>query len=163
MDSYIPLLAALVSALALLAGYAYQKRKERQFEIQCTRQDIYTRLIKNLMTKLVLFEQLRRQETDPPTRVTREHLPQLTELIRTKYPELQRAFNEAREIGALMAMYGTDEAIKAYSVFQMQSGEALNPDTQVTPDPAKLILELRISLFRTTVTTRQEVKSLISD
>ena len=52
MDSYIPLLAALASALALLAGYAYQKRKERQFEIQRTRQDIYTRLVKNLMTKL---------------------------------------------------------------------------------------------------------------
>jgi len=117
---FIPILAARISAMALLAGYAYVKHAERVFEIQKKRQEIYRRLITNLTRKIDLFEQLR---TDRRIlqRVDQNNVEGVQALIKREYPALDQAMNEAREITALMAVYGTGDAIRACEQFNEAS------------------------------------------
>lgn len=48
-----------------------------------------------------------------PKCVTIENVGEDMKLIANSYPELQASFNEAREIMALLSVYGTNEAIEA--------------------------------------------------
>lgn len=45
IKAIIPLLAAIVSAMAPLCGYIYQKHKDKETELLKIRQEIYSRLI----------------------------------------------------------------------------------------------------------------------
>jgi hypothetical protein len=51
----MPLLTAIISAMALLSGYMYQKHKDKQAEIRKTRQEIYSRLITNVTSRIDLY------------------------------------------------------------------------------------------------------------
>ena len=161
MSKYVPLLAAIVTAFVVLFGYIYDRDKEREFEINRTRQDIHTRLVSNLMRK---FDQLEKLHGDKrmPAQVSSENASAVLELVATEYPELDSLFNEAREIMALLAIYGTDEAIEAVAEFYERGAESLQPGATARPDVGVLILELRRSLFSQTAITSQQINLILS-
>ncbi len=161
MSTYFPVIVAFISMATLLFGYIYQKRKEREFEINRTRQEIYVRLIKNLSEKLDLFERLR-DDPDMPEKVTTENVKELYRLIARNHPELDSNFNESREIMSLMALFGDDEAIKACAAFARDSYASLQPSSEVIPDKNKLINELRKSIFHETKVTVEDIKLMTS-
>ena len=161
MAKYVPLFAAIVSALVVLFGYVYERDKEREFEINRTRQEIYTRLVTNLMHKRDQVEKYHLNKK-MPAEVSIENLPAVLELVATEYPELDSLFNEAREIMALLAIYGTDEAIEAVAEFYEKGVRSLQPGATVRPDVGILILELRRSLFSQTAVTGQQINLILS-
>lgn len=161
MTAFIPVIVAVISAAAILLGYAYQKRKQREFEIHKTRQEIYTRLIKNLTTKLDLFERVRK-DPEMPERVTFDNLDGAMQIIEHRYPELDQAFKESREIMALMALYATDDALKASVEFYRQSYASLNGDSNLGADKGQFIQAMRRSLFPNTTVTSEEINLLMA-
>ena len=162
MTKYIPLVVAVISAVVILFGYVYEKDKEREFQVRRTQQEIYTRLITNLTTKLKHIDRL---ELDPrmPKRVTSENVGEVQKLIANSYPELQASINEAREIMALLSVYGTDKAIEASARFYQKSLSSMQPGSAEAPDPGQLILELRRSLFKDTRVKAEDINLLLSD
>jgi hypothetical protein len=74
VNSLLPILTAAISAAALLGGYWYQKRLERDAEIQKTRQEIYSRLIGNITQRNTMLG----------------HLEQSPELLAAKPEERKR-------------------------------------------------------------------------
>jgi hypothetical protein len=62
LDKIVSLFPALISAIALLAGYIYQKYKERDAVIRKTRQEIHTRMATNITGRGAIFERI--QKTD---------------------------------------------------------------------------------------------------
>ena len=63
-QNLLPILAAIISAIALLGGYAYQKQLERDAEIRKTRQDIYSRLISNITDRNTILGRLLEQSPE---------------------------------------------------------------------------------------------------
>jgi hypothetical protein len=161
MSTFVPLIVAVISATTLLFGYIYQKHKERQFEINRTRQEIYTRLVRNLSEKLELFERLQ-DDPDMPEKATAENVEEVMKLIAKKYPELDKNFNEGREIMSLMALYATDDAIQACAQFYRESYASMQPGSEVRPDKNELILRLRKSIFPKTKVASEDIKFITS-
>ena len=58
LNKLLPLLAAIISAIALLVGYGVQKSLERDAEIRKTRQEIYSRLISNITERNTMLGRL---------------------------------------------------------------------------------------------------------
>ncbi len=161
-EQYFPLLTAAISAIALLAGYSFQKRKERQFELLKTRQDIYSRLIKNLTLRRQLST-VASADADWPKELRKEDLDSINKLIDERYPDLRRNLIEGHELFSLLCIYGSDAAVKATAQFADRHrlvGEgkvadveievylhalrlSLFPDTSVTPNDIELIDTLR--------------------
>ena len=150
MDNLVPVLAAIISATALLLGYAYQKGKEADAEVLKKRQEIYSRLITNITTRNSLQGRV-------------ENLPAFAAAspaergdLYWKDPALIQNRDERTEIVALLCLYGTDEAIHAYADY---SAKIVGPNAKID-DAGELIVALRRSLSardrrRTTVTSRE--------
>lgn len=162
----VPVLTAVISALALLIGYSYQKGKEADAEILKKRQEIYSKLISNITDRnSLLGHVLDSKEYSQASENEREALrhndlnaananrEQMNDLF-AKDPALIENRNRRTEIVALMCLYGTDEAIKAYTDF---SAKAISPNAQVE-DVGELIVALRKSLsnrHETSITARE--------
>jgi hypothetical protein len=155
MDSYIPIIVALVSAIALVSGYAYQKKKERDFEISKTRKEIYKRLIRNLSERFMMHRTIRKEE-NLKERLTDNEALKFIEMTYEKYPGLTANLKDYNEIMALLYVYGTDDAIKACYDFHMDNIKSIR-DPDVTADPEKLIIRLRKSLFKRTKVTEEDI------
>jgi len=161
-NQYLPLLAALISAIALLAGYAFQKHKERQVELLKTRQSFYSRLMKNLTLRRQLLKVVY-ADADWSKELWEEDLDRMNKLIDEKYPEVRKNLIEGHELFSLLCIYGSDTAVKAAAQFAsrhhlVSEGKAadveievflhalrlsLFPDTTVTPNYIELIDTLR--------------------
>lgn len=157
MQAYISIIVAAISALTILIGYGLQKHKEREFEFNKIRQDLYMRFVRNLSEKLMLFDDFRKDD-DVPERVTHEDIGTLMSLIADKYPELHRNIKESAELGALMALYASDDAITACATFFRASWESMQPNSNVRPDKDHLLYQLRKSLFRRTKVSVDDIK-----
>ncbi|SEM20721.1 hypothetical protein SAMN04489760_106156 [Syntrophus gentianae] len=57
-EKLVPLVAAIISAAALLFGYMYQKNMERQAEIRKVRQEIYSRLATNITQRIGFLDRI---------------------------------------------------------------------------------------------------------
>ena len=161
MNGLIPLIIAIISIISILIGYILERRKQREFEINKIRKELYVRLIKNLTEKLELFEKIKRKESFPE-RITRDDVGALYTLIDEKYPGLNENFKQFREITTLMSLYATDEAIKACVEFAQESISSLEKDSVVRPDIGKLILSLRKTLFPKTGITPKDINLIMS-
>lgn len=158
-NEYIPLIVALISAFMVVVGYALQKKKDREFEMDKTRKEIYIRLIKNLVEKLELFNRIKKNENIQ--RATIEDVDSFQNLIENKYPELDRNFKEFREIMTLMGIYASDEAINACVAFLRDAGLSLQRDSTVRPDSGELILKRRKSLLPRTKVNSQDINFIM--
>lgn len=157
----IPIIVAVISASVVLYGYIWEKEKERDFQIKQTQQEIYTRLIKNLTNKLKYIDRLRRDKRIP-SRVTSDNLEEVQKLIADNSPDLEKYFSEAREIMALLSIYGTDDAIKSVVDFYSALAESMQPDSKRRPNPGQLILNLRRTLFPDTTVMPEDINLIIS-
>lgn len=161
-EQSIPLMTALISAVALLVGYGIQRYREREFELNKTRQDIYSRLIKNLSTRRKLLQHI---EADPEwPKDTDAHMDRANELIDDKYPEYREVVTEGHELFTLVCIYCSDDAVKAtaelakyylppriikdktvseIALYLYALRETLFPNTSITPDDIRIIDWLR--------------------
>ncbi|MDE3088933.1 MAG: hypothetical protein KGJ80_06070, partial [Chloroflexota bacterium] len=112
MEKLVPLLTAIISATALLSGYMYQKRKEKDAEIRKTRQEIYSRLVTNSTKRIELLD---RVQMSPEWQKARNYQEQYQ--ITIKDADLPKNLSDQKEIAAFLCLYGTDDAIKAYASF----------------------------------------------
>lgn len=163
MRRYAPLVAAVLSAAVILFGYVYEKDKEREFQIRRTQQEIYTRLITNLIIKQDHLDRLKKTEPRMPHHVTRENIGEVQKLIANSYPELQALIYESREIMALLSVYGTDKAIEASVRFYLKGISSMEPGATERPNPGQFILELRRSLFKDTRVKAEDINIIIGD
>ena len=159
--SYLSLLAVIFPALVVLFGYVYQKRCEKEFEINKKRQEIYTRVIENFVEKLELLDRLR-DDPDMPDRATTENVDQIMGMIRTKHHDLDANFNRGREIMSLLTLYGSDKAIKACADFYRSSYASMQPGSEVRPDKNEFIRQLRKSLFPATLVSAEDIRFITS-
>lgn len=157
MQAYVPIIVASISALTVLIGYIFQKHREREFELNKTRQALYTRFVRNLSEKLDLFDKLR-DDDDVPDGITQEDVGALMSLVAEKYPELDRNIKESVEIGALMALYASDDAIKSCATFYRTGWASLQPDSDSRPDKNLLLHQLRKSLFPHTKVSVEDIR-----
>lgn len=155
MDNIVPLLTAIISAIALLSGYMYQKYKEREAETRKKRQEIYSRFIVNLTERQELFEQAMRRP-DWPSREDPEYSQKLTTLI-IGDSELNKNLSEGREIMTFLALYGSDEAIKACLEFRREGWEYSTGESSKGADKGKLIQRLRRSVYPKTRVTSEDL------
>ena len=152
---------AILSALVILIGYVYEKRKERQFELDKTRQNIYTRLIINISEQIELFE-LMREDEDMPKKITKENLNEVMAIIKERYPKLNEKFNIGREIMSLMAIYADDAAVLACAEFYKKSLSSMQPGSHDHPDISKLMEGLRKTIYRNSKITNEDIQIIIS-
>lgn len=151
MDHLVPVFAAIIGAIALLLGYAYQKGKEGDAEVLKQRQEIYARLITNITTRNSVLGHIEQS----PAYI--EASTAERSAIYSKDPDFIQNRAERTQIVALLCLYGTDDAIKAYAEY---SAKAIGPNQQID-DVGELIVALRRSLLdnrerrRTTVTARE--------
>jgi len=155
MYNMVTLLTAIISAIALLSGYIYQKYKEREAEIRKKRQEIYSRFIVNLTERQELFEQAMRG-TDWPNREDSEYSQKLTKLI-IGHSELNKNFSDGREIMTFLSLYGSDEAIEACLEFRRAGWEYSAGESSKGADIGKLIRRLRRSVYPKTRVTSEDL------
>lgn len=145
MKDVIPVLAALISALALLTGYAYQKTLEREAQIREIRQGIYSRLISNITRRNAITGRLLNASPEYVQAKTAEERCRVEEeLSATAWlgnRELTKNAGERTEIIASLCLYGTDEAIDAYVQYSHASAE------QKRWNLGELIKQLRHSIY----------------
>lgn len=151
MDHLVPVLAAILGAVALFLGYADQKRKEADAEVLSKQQEIYSRLITNIATRNSLMGSLE----ESPAYVEASATERIA--LYSKDPNLIQNRKERTDLVALLCFYGSDEAIEAYTEY---SAKAIGPNQRID-DLGELIVSLRRSLSdkrepgRTTVTPRE--------
>lgn len=143
----LPLLAAVISAVALLAGYSYQKRLERGEEVRKTRQEIYSRLIGNLTERNTILGGL----LDRSPEYAKARPEERSEVERKLWaagqltdPTLSKNEGERTEIVASLCLYGTDEAIHAYAKYARANMEGKGGDL------GELVTDLRHSIYKET-------------
>jgi len=138
LNKLLPLLAAIISAIALLVGYGVQKSLERDAEIRTTRQEIYSRLISNITERNTMLGRL--LLSPEYIRAKPEERPQLE----LKDAELAKNEGVRTEIVASLCLYGTDEAVDAYIKYARANAEGKGGDL------GELILSLRQSIYKDT-------------
>jgi len=145
LPNLFPVLAATISALALLGGYWYQKKAERDGEIQRNRQEIYSRLIGNITERNMLLGRL--EQSPEYIRAKPEERSQVESQISLKDDELTRNEGDRTEVVASLVLFGTDEAIAAYAKYAKANVEGKGGDL------GQLILDLRQSISKTHIKT----------
>jgi len=151
LKNLLPLSAAIISALALLAGYGYQKSLERDAEIRKTRQEIYSRLISNITQRNTMLGRLLLRPEYMKARP--EERPQLE----LKDAALAKNEGERTEIVASLCLYGTDEAVDAYTKYARANAEGKGGDL------GELILSLRRSIYRTHINANEADLAIWND
>src|SRR5271166_4957616 len=124
--NWLPILAAIISAIAVLAGYAYQKSLERDAEIRKTRQEIYSHLISNITERNALLGLL--EQSPEMLKAKPEERPQLENKLQLTDPELTKNERDRTEVVASLCLYGTDEAIDAYTTYAKANVEGKGGD-----------------------------------
>ena len=138
----LPVLTAAISAAALLGGYWYQKTLERDEETRKTRQEIYSRLIRNITQRNTILGRL---EQSPQYLAAKpEERSQVEWQLMLKDNEASRNWGERTEVVASLCLYGTDEAIDAYARYARANIEGQDADL------GELVLALRQSIYKTT-------------
>jgi hypothetical protein len=151
LEKFVPLATAIISAAALLGGYIYQKDKEKQADIRKTRQEIYSRLITNITQRIHFLDRIQQL---PEVQEAKGYEEQY--LVAIKDPELSQNVSDQKEIAALLCLYGTDDAIKAYVNYLAEGfTEYMHPRAK-TADLGTLILALRKSIYEETRITSGE-------
>ena len=151
----VPLLVAIISATALLFGYVYQKHKEKEAEIRKTRQEIYSRLVTNITKRIELLDRIQKStEWQKASNYTEQYE------VAIKDAEMAKSLTDQKEIAAFLCLYGTDDAIKAYTNY-LKEGWDSKTQSGKTPDLGKLILGLRKSIYPETQTTADDAKLAI--
>ena len=154
-EKLVPLLTAIISATALLFGYTYQKNTEREAEIRKMRQEIYSRLATNITQRIGLLD---RVQMSPEWKQARNYQEQYNVII--KDAASSKNLSDQKEIAALLCMYGTDDAIKAYANW-LREGWDPNTKTATSDDLGKLILGLRKSIYPETNATEVDANLAI--
>lgn len=139
----VTLTVAVISAAVALYGYFHGKKKEREFSLAKTRQEIYQKLINNLYERVRLLNVLQHD----PNVANLQSIEALYEYIFDTNPELAENITEMLKINTLLCIYGTDEAIKAASRYQLESAEVAQGLRQTPPDLSELVLTLRKNVF----------------
>jgi len=142
LKTWLPILAAIISAIAVLAGYGYQKRLERDAEVRKTRQDIYSRLISNITERNTMLGRL--EQSPELTNAKPEERPQLEQQLQLKDAELVKNEGDRTEVVAKLCLYGTDEAIHAYAKYAKANAGPTGGDL------GELVLALRQSISKST-------------
>jgi len=146
-QNLLPILAAIISAIALLVGYAYQKQLERDAEIRKTRQDIYSRLISNITDRNTILGRLLEQSPEY-AKAKLEERPQVESKLSAAGlltdPALSKNEGERTEVIASLCLYGTDGAIDAYAKYARANAEGKGGDL------GELIVDLRHSIYNET-------------
>ncbi|HOO51791.1 MAG TPA: hypothetical protein PLK94_10940 [Alphaproteobacteria bacterium] len=139
----VTLLVAIISAAVALYGYFYTKKKEREFTLAKTRQEIYQLLITNLSERIRLMNQFGQD----PNIANFRSIEDLYAYIFKNNPELSKNFTEAFQINTMLCIYGTDDAVRAAAKFQRESAEYAQQLRQMPSDLPKLVLTLRKNVF----------------
>jgi hypothetical protein len=153
LKTIFPILAALISAIALLAGYAYQKNLEQAEEIRKTRQQIYSHLISNITERNALLGRL--EQSPELLKANSEERSQLETQLQLKDSELSKNEATRTEVIASLCLYGTDDAIDAYAKYAKANVERKGGDL------GELILALRRSIYETSHITADEANLTI--
>ena len=151
VENLLPLLAAVISAIALLGGYAYQKRMEREAEIRKTRQEIYSRLISNITERNTMLGRLL---------LVPEYIkakPEERTQIEMKNAGLAENEGDRTEVVASLCLYGTDEAVDAYTKYARANAEGKGGDL------GELILSLRQSIYKTHINANEADLAIWND
>jgi len=151
LKNLLPLLAAIISAIALLGGYAYQKNLERDAEIRKTRQEIYSRLISNITQRNTMLGRLL---------LSPEYMkakPEERRQLELKDAELAKNEGDRTEIVASLCLYGTDEAVDAYTEYARANAEGQGGDL------GELILSLRQSIYKTHIKANEADLAIWND
>lgn len=157
MSEFISIIVAGISVVAILVGYFLQKWREREFEIRQKRQEIYTCFIQNLVKSIELLETIMLNDPDLLKSMTAQDKDHVLKKIAEDYPNLDDLLIEAREIKALLALYGSDDAIKACSYYYKQGSAIWQPGSQTRADKDKMLLQLRRTLFPRTKVTSEDI------
>ncbi|HXH14354.1 MAG TPA: hypothetical protein VNP04_31900 [Alphaproteobacteria bacterium] len=160
MKDLIPIVVALISASALLLGYVIQKKKEREFELNKVRQEIYMRLIKNILAKVVMLEDAFRKGIF--TEITQDNEPEVLNKIAEELPDVEKNLNEDREIMAMMAVYATDEAIKACVQYYQENWAAMKKGSTARSTLGNLLSNVRRSIFIESSVTGRDIDILLT-
>jgi len=152
MKNFITLATAIISAVALLCGYGYQKHMEREAEIRKTRQDIYSRLVASITKANEITGRL---EQTPEWKEAKN--AQERNQLAAKNPELSKNWHNRTEIISLLCLYGTDDAIGAYLNW---TKEDLDPKGK-GGDLGELVVALRKAIYPKTHTKAGEADAII--
>jgi hypothetical protein len=154
-DRLVPLIAAIISALALLGGYMYQKNQEREEDINRKRQDIYSRLIDNLISRNEIYGRIL---NSPAGKKAQNDWQKLGHMFDADAEGVKNK-GDMKTIGALLILYGTDDAIRAYKTYL----EKLNSGQGTIDDVGTLITDLRKTLYPKTKATVLDANKVIWD
>jgi len=155
LKGLLPLIAAIISAIALLGGYAYQKSLERDAEIRKRRQEIYSRLISNITERNTMLGRL---ELSPEyLKAKPEERAALESQLAFKDAELSKNEGDRTEVVASLCLYGTDEAINAYVKYAKANTVGKGGDL------GELILGLRQSIYPTHITVNEADLAIWND
>jgi hypothetical protein len=139
----VTLIVAIISAAVALYGYFHSKKKEREFALAKTRQEIYQELVSNLYDRVRLLNALQQD----PAVANLQSLEEVYAYIFKNDPQLSRNITEMLKINTLLCIYGTDEAIRAAASFQRESAEVAQRLRQTPADLPGLVLTLRRNIF----------------
>ena len=160
----VTLIVAIISAAVALYGYFYSKKKEREFALAKTRQEIYQILITNLSERIRLMNQLGQDSNFAHLQSVQEQYA----YIFKNNPELSKNFTEAFKINTMLCIYGTDDAVKAAAKFQRESAEYAQKIRKTPSDLPELVLTLRKNVFSgfsdmmSTEVSKEDVGQLMS-
>ena len=160
MSVYVPIVIAIISALTAVAGYMYEKRKEREFQLRETRKNIHQQMIANLMEKSRMSEQVLKDPDAPEP--SQENMIEYYNYIEKNHPDLWDNIFKGLEIQAMMSVYGTDETIKATADFYRESISFANKMSPDPPNMPAMILKLRKTLFANTQVTEEDIYFMLA-
>jgi len=153
VEKLIPVIAAVISATALLGGYMYQKNQEREAEIRKMRQEIYSDLINNITGRDAIIKRLQMSSAS-------QKPLDIYQLYNAFISDAEGAKNstDQKKIGAFLTLYGTDDAIRAYASYLE---EGMEEHGSKGADLGKLIVGLRKSVYQETKTTTDDANLII--
>jgi hypothetical protein len=160
MKEMIPLLVAVISAIALFTGYVIQKWLERVAENRRHKQELYTQLVQSMRKREDIVENLSRSPRwpafDDPDFIVK------TWNILQESTEGNKILAENREIVSLFVIYADDEAIDAYVKYLTRArGEYGKAEPTSEEIMADFIKELRTLAQRGTKVTSAAIRQAI--
>jgi hypothetical protein len=123
--------------------------------VRKTRQEIYSRLATNITQRVGLLERIQRS---PEWKNAKSYQEQYDVAI--KDAALSKNLSDQKEIAALLCMFGTDDAVKAYADW-LREGWDPNTKAAKSADLGRLILVLRKSIYPETYTIADDANLVI--
>lgn len=153
MADYVPLWIALISAVTVLFGYTYERRKEREFELAKTRQELYVKLVAQLLENedLGTIANDDQMATELKKKDSRKYL----EYLAAQHPNYYQNLKVGQEISTLLSIYGDDAVVSGAAKYYRDGIDA------GTSDITELILLLRKATFPGTSVKRDEIETMV--